>query len=172
MKQILLKLWQIEGHIRAHIRYTQAIGSVPLIGRYLAMLLDRLMLIIYGIDLDSRSIRIFKLSISHPSGVLLGGNGIVSKGRVAILPNVKFVAHSPLDPVYLKRHMQGNVFDLGDNVVIGTGTTVIGPVTICDDVIIGAMSLVNKDITEPGTYVGIPAKKLSKQVSQQWVEHL
>jgi serine acetyltransferase len=61
---------------------------------------------------------------------------------------------------------------LGDNVVVGTGSTVIGPVTICDNVIIGAMSLVNKDITEPGTYVGIPVKKISNQVSEEWVQHL
>lgn len=172
MKQTLLKLWQIESHIRAHIRLSQAIGKIPAIGRYLSMILDRILLVVYGIDLDSKSIQVKALSIAHPSGVLLGGNGIVSNGRVAILADVKFVARSPDDPVYLERHRQGNVFSLGDNVVIGTGSTVIGPVTICDNVIIGAMSLVNKDISEPGTYVGIPVKKISNQFSNQWVQHL
>jgi len=34
------------------------------------------------------------------------------------------------------------------------------PVTVCDDVVIGAGAVVTKDITEPGTYVGNPAKKI------------
>ena len=34
------------------------------------------------------------------------------------------------------------------------------PVTVCDDVVIGAGSVVTKDITEPGTYVGNPARRL------------
>jgi serine acetyltransferase len=135
-------------------------------------MLDRILLVIYGIDLDSKSIQVKVLSIAHPSGVLLGGNGIISSGRIAILAGVKFVARSPNDSIYLARHRLGSVFSLGDNVVVGTGSTVIGPVTICDNVIIGAMSLVNKDITEPGTYVGIPVKKISNQVSEEWVQHL
>ena len=34
------------------------------------------------------------------------------------------------------------------------------PVSICDQVVIGAGSVVTKDITEPGIYAGNPAKKL------------
>ncbi len=172
MKQFFLNLWKIEMHIRFHIRVSQSIRKIPFLGNYLAMIIDRILLIAYGIDLDSKSIQINALSIAHPSGVLLGGNGIVSSGRVAIMADVKFVGRSPNDSTYLERHRQSNVFDLGDNVVIGTGSTVIGPVTICDNVIVGAMSLVNKDITEPGTYVGIPAKKISTQATDQWVQHL
>lgn len=172
MKQFLLNLWKIETHIRFHIRVSQAICQIPVLGRFLAMIFDRILLIAYGIDLDSKSIQINALSIAHPTGVLLGGNGIASAGRVAIMADVKFVGRSPDDPAYLERHRQGNVFALGDNVVIGTGSTVIGPITICDNVIVGAMSLVNKDICEPGTYVGIPAKKISTQATDQWVQHL
>ncbi|GIS45095.1 MAG: hypothetical protein Ct9H90mP16_21650 [Candidatus Poseidoniales archaeon] len=35
------------------------------------------------------------------------------------------------------------------------------PVNICDDVVIGAGSVVTKDITEPGTYAGNPARRMS-----------
>ncbi|MDC3291395.1 N-acetyltransferase [Euryarchaeota archaeon] len=48
---------------------------------------------------------------------------------------------------------------LGDRVSIGTNATIM-PVTICDDVVIGAGSVVTKDITEPGTYAGNPARKM------------
>jgi len=48
---------------------------------------------------------------------------------------------------------------LGSNVSIGSNATIL-PVKICDDVIIGAGSVVVKDITEPGKYAGNPARKL------------
>ena len=48
---------------------------------------------------------------------------------------------------------------IGNNVLIGSNATIL-PVSICDDVIIGAGSVVTKDITKPGVYVGNPAKKI------------
>jgi acetyltransferase-like isoleucine patch superfamily enzyme len=48
---------------------------------------------------------------------------------------------------------------LGNKVYVGSNSTLL-PVTICDDVVIGAGSVVTKDITESGTYVGNPARKL------------
>ena len=48
---------------------------------------------------------------------------------------------------------------IGNNVLIGSNATIL-PVSICDDVIIGAGSVVTKDISKPGVYVGNPAKKI------------
>ena len=48
---------------------------------------------------------------------------------------------------------------IGNRVSIGSNATML-PVTVCDDVVIGAGAVVTKDITEPGTYVGNPAKRL------------
>ncbi len=48
---------------------------------------------------------------------------------------------------------------LGNWVSIGTNATVL-PVMICDNVVIGAGSVVTKDITEPGVYAGNPAKMI------------
>jgi acetyltransferase-like isoleucine patch superfamily enzyme len=104
--------------------------------------------------------------------VLLGGNGIVSKGRVAVMAGVKFVGRSPTDAEYLARHREQRVFVLGDNVVIGANSVILGPIDICDNVLIGALSLVNRSISEPGVYVGIPARKVSSEVSEEWVAHL
>lgn len=50
---------------------------------------------------------------------------------------------------------------IGNNVLIGSNSTIL-PVTIVDDVVIGAGSVVTKDISEPGVYFGNPAiKKVS-----------
>ena len=48
---------------------------------------------------------------------------------------------------------------IGNHVSIGTNVTVL-PVTICDQVVVGAGAVVTKDITAPGIYVGNPARLL------------
>jgi acetyltransferase-like isoleucine patch superfamily enzyme len=48
---------------------------------------------------------------------------------------------------------------IGNEVSIGTNATIL-PITICDQVVVGAGAVVTKDITEPGTYVGNPARLL------------
>ncbi|MDB5137980.1 MAG: N-acetyltransferase [Mucilaginibacter sp.] len=48
---------------------------------------------------------------------------------------------------------------IGNNVSIGSNSTIL-PVEICNNVVIGAGSVVTKNITDPGVYVGNPAKKL------------
>lgn len=48
---------------------------------------------------------------------------------------------------------------LGNKVYVGSNSTML-PVSICDDVVIGAGSVVTKDITESGTYAGNPARRL------------
>lgn len=48
---------------------------------------------------------------------------------------------------------------IGNNVSIGSNATIL-PVTICNDTVIGAGSVVTKNITIPGVYAGNPAKKI------------
>ena len=46
---------------------------------------------------------------------------------------------------------------IGNHVSIGTNATIL-PVNICSDVVIGAGSVVTRDIAEPGIYAGNPAR--------------
>ena len=48
---------------------------------------------------------------------------------------------------------------IGNKVSIGSNATIM-PVEICDNVVVGAGSVVTKDIEESGIYAGNPAKKL------------
>jgi len=50
---------------------------------------------------------------------------------------------------------------IGNNVSIGTNATIL-PVTICDNVVVGAGAVVTKDISTPGIYAGNPARLLRK----------
>lgn len=48
---------------------------------------------------------------------------------------------------------------IGDHVSVGSNATIL-PVTICDNVVIGAGAVVTKDISRPGIYAGNPARYL------------
>lgn len=50
---------------------------------------------------------------------------------------------------------------IGDNVNIGSNATIL-PVSICNDVVVGAGSVVTKDITVSGVYAGNPAKLIKQ----------
>jgi acetyltransferase-like isoleucine patch superfamily enzyme len=49
--------------------------------------------------------------------------------------------------------------NIGNHVSIGSNATIL-PVKICDKVVIGAGSVVTRDITKPGVYAGNPARFL------------
>ena len=56
-------------------------------------------------------------------------------------------------------HISGKV-QIGNHVFLGTGAVILENISICDHTIIGAGAVVSKSIVEPGTYVGIPARKI------------
>ena len=56
-------------------------------------------------------------------------------------------------------HLSGTVV-VGTGTWIGTGAIVSNNINICGGCMIGAGAVVIKDIDEPGTYVGVPAKEL------------
>ena len=68
-------------------------------------------------------------------------------GAHAILLNGKGAAHS--DPAHL-----------GDRVFLGACVCVLPGVKICSEATVGSGSVVTKDITEPGVYVGNPCRKI------------
>ncbi|MBQ4585928.1 MAG: acetyltransferase [Clostridia bacterium] len=52
------------------------------------------------------------------------------------------------------------VSSLGDNSWLGAGAVIVHVTRVCENVIIGAGSTVIKEITEAGTYVGTPARRI------------
>tara|TARA_R110002051_G_scaffold112439_4_gene185199 strand:+ start:9677 stop:10216 length:540 start_codon:yes stop_codon:yes gene_type:complete len=170
IKKFLLRLWQLDSQVRGHIALARFFYlKVPVVGRFVGMILDRLILIIYGFYVYSNTIDVRWLGVGQPNGVQLAGYGIYSTGRVRILAGVRLTAKKPDDEEYKRLYKQNKVFQFGDNVVIGVGSIVLGPLKICDNVMIGAGSFVNKDITEPGIYVGKPLRRIAETSDEQWV---
>lgn len=85
--------------------------------------------------------------------VSIGDNCFVSHGAMFI--NDLFQTGGPAGGK--KELWRGT--QIGNRVSIGTNATIL-PVSICDDVVIGAGSVVTKDITVSGIYAGNPAKFL------------
>jgi len=82
----------------------------------------------------------------------------VSIGRDLVIGKNTFV--SPHCVILYQDHKQrGLTTRIGDNCFLGTSSVVNPGVTIVSGSVIGSMSLVTKDISEPGTYIGIPARK-------------
>ena len=50
---------------------------------------------------------------------------------------------------------------IGRRVSIGSNSTLL-PISVCDDVVIGAGSVVTKDVSSPGIYAGNPARLIRR----------
>jgi len=85
------------------------------------------------------------------SNVIVGQNCFIGHGVMFI--NDKFSNGK----VNYEKLLENTI--IGNNVLIGSNSTIL-PVTISDDVVIGAGSVVTKSISKPGVYAGNPAKKI------------
>ncbi len=91
--------------------------------------------------------------------------------NVQIASNVTFVTHDithkMLNQCNLEQAGKNGIaekigcIEVGDNVFIGSGTTILYDVKIGSNVIIGAGSVVTKDIPDGSIAVGVPAKVIS-----------
>jgi acetyltransferase-like isoleucine patch superfamily enzyme len=60
----------------------------------------------------------------------------------------------------VSRVPRGRAVRIGDRAWIGARAMILPGVTVGDDVVIGAGSVVTRDCLEPGVYVGSPARKV------------
>ncbi|MBR2327693.1 MAG: acetyltransferase [Clostridia bacterium] len=117
------------------------------------------------------------VSLIHPNAVVASG-AVIGKGTVVmagavinpdaqigdgcIINTCSSVDHDCIvnDYVHIAvgAHVAGSV-TIGSNTWIGAGATVINNIKIASDCMIGAGAVVVKDITEAGTYKGVPARR-------------
>jgi serine O-acetyltransferase len=95
------------------------------------------------------------LSIRHPHGIVIGGNVVIGRNCV-VMQGVTIGQRGP-----------DSTFDngspiIGDGVRIGAKASILGKVLVGNGTVIGAHSLVLTDTSENSTYVGVPAKKVTR----------
>ena len=98
------------------------------------------------------------LFIDHGMGVVIGETSEIGENvtiyHMATLGGIAPSINSN-DQRNIKRHPT-----IGDDVVIGSGAQVLGPVTVGRCAKIGANAVITKDVPEKAVMVGIPAKNV------------
>jgi len=120
-----------------------------------------------------------RLGFSIPPNVFKRGLAIVHYGPIVVNSNVQVGQNcrihvctnigggGGLMPAQDAQNMSPK---LGNNIYIGPGAKLFGPITIGDNCVIGANAVVNKDFPQAGvTLAGVPAKIISDKGSENYI---
>ena len=111
-----------------------------------------------GIEIHPKAKIGKNLFIDHGMGVVIGETSEIGN-NVTIYHNVTLGGIAPSinsnDQRNTKRHPT-----LEDNVIVGSGAQILGPIIIKKNSLIGANAVVTKDVPENAVMVGIPAKNV------------
>jgi len=113
-----------------------------------------------GIEIHPKAKIGKKFFIDHGMGVVIGETSEIGD-NVTIYHSVTLGGISPSiksdDQRNIKRHPT-----LQNNVVVGSGAQILGPIIIGANAKVGANAVVTKNVPENAVMVGIPAKNINK----------
>jgi len=126
----------------------------------IARMISQISRFLTGIEIHPKAKIGKNLFIDHGMGVVIGETSEIHD-NVTIYHMVTLGGISPSinsdDQRNTKRHPT-----LMDNVVVGSGAQILGPITINKNAKIGANAVVTKDVPENAVMVGIPAKNVGE----------
>ncbi|NPE09455.1 MAG: serine O-acetyltransferase [Asgard group archaeon] len=128
--------------------------GLPFVPRYLSNLAAQ----ITGIDIHPGAKIGSDFFIDHGKGVVIGETAEIGD-------NVTIYQGVSLGGVSLERKKRHPT--IGNNVVIGAGAKILGPIIVGDNVKIGANSVVINDIPPNSVVVGVPGRVVSKSIKEQ-----
>ena len=111
-----------------------------------------------GIEIHPKAKIGKNLFIDHGMGVVIGETSEIAN-NVTIYHSVTLGGISPSIDSESQRNIKRHP-TLKDNVVIGSGAQILGPVLIGKNAKVGANAVVTKDVPENAVMVGIPAKNI------------
>ena len=111
-----------------------------------------------GIEIHPKAKIGKNLFIDHGMGVVIGETSDI-KDNVTIYHMATLGGISPSINSDTQREVKRHP-TIQDNVVVGSGAQVLGPITVGKNAKIGANAVVTKDVPENGVMVGIPAKNV------------
>ena len=116
---------------------------------FLARFISQLARFLTGIEIHPGAKIGKRLFIDHGMGIVIGETATV--GDDCTIYHNSTLGGTGKDKY--KRHP-----DIGNNVMVGSGSKVLGPIKIGNNVKIGANAVVLKDVPDNVTVVGVPAK--------------
>ena len=128
-----------------------------------ARIISQLSRFLTGIEIHPKANIGKNLFIDHGMGVVIGETSEIGDNvtiyHMATLGGISPSVNSN-EQRNIKRHPT-----LKDNVVVGSGAQILGPVTVGKNAKIGANAVVTKDVPENAVMVGIPAKNVGETSS-------
>ncbi len=97
-----------------------------------------------------------------PGFILFHSNGVVINGKVKGGANIH-LHHE----VTIGDNEHGESPVLGNDIHVGAGAKIFGPITLGNGVRVGANAVVVKDVEDDTTVVGIPAKPVRKRAPEE-----
>lgn len=108
----------------------------------------------YGADIHPAATIGRRFTIDHGQGIVIGGTTIIGDDCLMYQGTTLGMTGKKLEG---KRHPT-----LGNNVLLGAGSIVLGDITLGDNVRVGAGSVVVKDVDADQTVVGVPARVVKR----------
>ena len=124
----------------------------------IARIISQLSRFLTGIEIHPKASIGKNLFIDHGMGVVIGETSEIGD-NVTIYHNATLGGISPSINSNEQRHVKRHP-TLKDNVVVGSGAQVLGPIVVGINAKIGANAAVTKDVPENAVMVGIPAKNV------------
>ena len=100
------------------------------------------------------------LFIDHGMGVVIGETSEIGN-NVTIYHGVTLGGISPAENSDSQRNLKRHP-TIKNNVIIGSGAQILGPILVENNAKIGANSVILKDVPKNGTMVGNPARNVNK----------
>jgi serine O-acetyltransferase len=142
-RQIAASALQDGSVILALSRLREAAGRhrVPLVG----VVARRLQTALFGIEISKGAVLGQGIVFLHTVGIVIGGDSHIGD-------RVLFLGNNTIGSVDERGYPR-----IGNNVIIGAGARILGPVTVGEGATIGANAVVLSDVPAGALAVGIPA---------------
>ena len=121
-----------------------------------------------GIEIHPGAVIGRSFFVDHGMGVVVGETSVIGD-NVTLYHGVTLGGVAPSVDSDSQRDQKRHP-TLGDNVIVGSGAQVLGPIAVGHGARIGANAVVTKDVECCVTMVGIPAKQVSKVVAEESFE--
>lgn len=138
-------------HLLLIYRLGQSVSCIPFVGRFFGLLIEYFIRIFYASDLSCEAKIGEGLVIVHGHDIVIGSDVVI--GRDCTIFNGVTLGNKAVNI----RTSSGQP-KLGDHVILGTGSKILGPVSIGDNVVVGANAVVINDCPSGVTAVGVPAR--------------
>jgi serine O-acetyltransferase len=121
--------------------------------KLIARLISHINRFLTGIEIHPGAIIGERFFIDHGMGVVIG--------ETAEIGNDVLIYHGvTLGGVSLKKEKRHPT--IGNNVIIGAGAKILGPITVADNAKVGANTVVVRDVPPSTTVVGIPGRVIAE----------